>query len=380
MMGDLITKYLDNKCKTLYSYASSLIKLYEIDDENLWGNEDELFTVVNGILELYMSNFYLTSELSLEEITNKNLSIEDYKMATSLALVSKYYGKKYKTIKEEYKNSIYNLTLMIYIIINIDKEITFYGKSNVTTKMIVLELIKLFGDAFETLKIDQNPFLVEILANKIRDAERKEIRFFDSLNASECYNVFSKCYNNEYLVDYKIDIDELKSYNSLNVDYVINNCGYKDDYKIISIDYLALTILKCYANKCILPNFLVKIDYNVLTNAKYFKSVTSAFENKRIKEKLFLALSYKDYKKNYSKIQNLKSEGFNFVVILDDSVRVRDFSNLKNDTCYYFNEDMLEKNPEFLSFASRKKIECRVLSDEKAIDERTLINASLGGV
>lgn len=380
MMGDLITKYLDNKCETLFSYARSLIKLYEINDEKLWKNEDELYTAVNGILELYMINFYLTSELSIEEITEKNLSIEEYKMATSLALISKYYGKKYKTIKEEYKNSIYNLTLMIYIIINIDKEISLYGKSNITTKMIVLELIKLFGDAFETLKIDQNPFLVEVLANKIRDAERKEIRFFESLDTFDCYNVFSKCYDNEYLVDYKMDIEELRNYNNLNVEHVMNNNSYKDDYKIISIDYLALTILKCYANKCIVPNFIVKIDYSVLINAKYFKSLTSALENKRIKEKVFFALSYKDYKKNYSKLKNLKIEGFNFIVILDNSIKVKDFSNLKGDTIYYFDKNLLEKNPEFLSFASRKKIECRLLEKDSIIDESALITASLGGV
>lgn len=377
MQNELVNKYLLNKQKTLLSYAVTLYKVYDLEDENLWSNEEEFKKLMDSILNKYMSKYYLRDKTYLKNLNTKNLSDKDFKMTLALAVISDHYGGEYNEIKSKFKKSIYNLTIILYIVTNADKQISFYNKYNVTTKNIVNLLNKLFSDVIGKIEIEKNPFIMEMLANKIKESEKKEIRFFESIKDNESYITFLEYSKNSYYVDYSYELRNLMKYDYEDVRYVYRNSKFKEQNMSIMYDLCAVSILKCYSNDCHVPEFIVPVSSTYIKLKTNIENIKRTFSNPYIKEKICFSTYFNDYKKNYNDYLKLNELGFKIVLFMDESQIIVDYSNVKYDFVYYVTEGFIDQNQKFMDFVSKGNVEYKVIGKINEYNEDELIQLSL---
>lgn len=377
MQNELINKYLLSKQKILLSYSLTLYKVYEIEDEKLWNNEEEFKSLMNNILKIYIDKYYLRDKKTLKALNVNNLSDKDFKMTLSLATIADYFKEKYVDVKTNYKKSIYNLTLILYIVTNADREISFYNKYNVTTKNILGLINKLFSDVLGDAEIAKNPFVLDMLANKIKDAEKMELRFFESLKDSESYLDFLEYKNGVYFADYSYDLRALDRFESTDVKLVYDKYKIKDQFLNIIYDLSSISIMKLFSNNCNVPQILLPVSSSFLEVKTNINFLTKTFSNPYIKEKIAFSARFTDYKKKYNEYLKLDSLGFQLVLFMDESDIIVDYSNIKFDFEFYITQGFLDHNPKFIDFANKGEIKYYVIDKLKKYNEDELINICL---
>ncbi len=377
MQNILIEKFLANKHKTLLLYALTLYKVYDIKDEKLWNDEDEFKKIISDILDIYIKKYYLRDKLDLEKLNVNNLNKKDFKMTLALAVISDYYKTEYENTKAKYKKAIYNLTLIVYIVTNVDKDISFYNKT-VNINSIVEKINELFGDVIGNNELEKNPFVLDILANNIKDSERKEIRFFESLKSVESYNTFIKYTDEAYFIDYQKNFINLLKFDNYDVKKIYEKHEYKEMFFPVSYELAAITILKLIANNCEVPIMLLPINEKYINLKDGLNKIKEIFSNPYIKKHIKFSIPYKDYKGNEVKFKILKDIGFDVAIFIDEYEVILDYSNIKYDYAMFITNKFLKNNPKFEEFNEKSKDKYQLVSDERIeMNEDELINVSL---
>src|SRR5574344_561194 len=162
-------------------YALVLYKLYPIDEESIWKSDDAYNAILRNIIDIYIKKYYLRSFKELNALNNNNYTEDQFKLAISLAIIADAYNEKYNEIKEKYKKGLYDLTIIVYLITNIDKEVNFLQKEDLSTNNIVNKIQKFFSIIDQDKIVTKNPFIINNLANKIKDNVNLERKFFEHL-------------------------------------------------------------------------------------------------------------------------------------------------------------------------------------------------------
>lgn len=364
MEYDLINKYLENKRKTLLSYASSLYKVTEFDNNELWSNEIEFNKVFSEILDIYFAKYFFTDPIKLKKLNVNNLKDKEFKMTLSLAVLVDYFGEDYQKYTEIYKRNVLNLTTILYVVTNVDKTISFYNNGNVTNKEIIKKMNHLFNDITNDVNIAKNPFFLEMLANKIKEFEKKEIRFFESLKDSESYINFIKYDENIYYVDYVYEIRNLLNYPEVSVSNVYNKYNFKDEYLSLRYELLVISILKLYVNNCSIPKYMLPISSKYLSKASGKNLINSLFEKNSFKDNIIFSAYYSDFIKNEELFNSLIDLNYKLVLYLDQSESIMNYQSINEDFDYYITKEFTEKNPQFISYCDEKTINYKYVNDE----------------
>lgn len=376
MQNNLIEKFLTNKEKILVSYAMSLHKAFKIDGEDLWNTEEEFKKLMSGIIKIYINKYYLMDYEELNKLNTNNLKEEDLKLTISLAIIVDYYQKGYEEIKEKYKESIYSLTLILYVITNADKKISFYNKYDITNKNIMTLLNKLFGEVIGADKLEKDPFIMNSLASKIKDAELQEIRFFESLKDSESFITFKKYSEDNYYVKYNYELNSLMKYNNKHINNTFKLYKYKEKYMSVIYDLTAIMILKCYSNNCKVPTFIVPISAEYLCIKSNETKLRKIFSNPNIQSKVKFSSKYNDYKLNYNYYKKLKDLGFTYVQFLNDSDLTLDYKQIKKDTEFYVTQGFFDLHAKFEEHTEKNNVRYSIVENDE-INEDKLIDLFL---
>lgn len=376
MQNNLIEKFLTNKEKILVSYAMSLHKAFKIDGEDLWNTEEEFKKLMSGIIKIYINKYYLMDYEELNKLNTNNLKEEDFKLTISLAIIVDYYQKGYEEIKEKYKESIYSLTLILYVITNADKKISFYNKYDITNKNIMTLLNKLFGEVIGADKLEKDPFIMNSLASKIKDAELQEIRFFESLKDSESFITFKKYSEDNYYVKYNYELNSLMKYNNKHINNTFKLYKYKEKYMSVIYDLTAIMILKCYSNNCKVPTFIVPISAEYLCIKSNETKLRKIFSNPNIQSKVKFSSKYNDYKLNYNYYKKLKDLGFTYVQFLNDSDLTLDYKQIKKDTEFYVTQGFFDLHAKFEEHTEKNNVRYSIVENDE-INEDKLIDLFL---
>lgn len=375
MQNELINTYLSFKKKTLLSYALTFYKTYDKEDNTLWKNEEEFTNILKGIINVYVNKYYLRTKKELNELNVENLKKEEFLMTLSLAIISDYFKDDYAKKIKEHKKNIYDLTVIIYIVTNIDKKITFYKKGSVAVKNIVNQIKDMFNEIFKKLDVTSNPFLIDVLANKVKDVERKEHRFFELIKGEDFYNDFSLYDKDTYYISFNYDLSSLTKFNKSDAKRVYERYNYKERYIPISYEQASITILKCFVNDIEVPGFILPVTTKYLTNKKNLEKLLATFSNPYIKEKVSFSLNYNDYKNNYKKIKPLRDHKFDIVLFLGDDEFILDYSYIKFDYKLFVTKAFVENNPRFNNFVETGKVNYKIIdSIEEYIKEDELIS------
>lgn len=364
MGNDIINKYLKNKQKTLLSYAVVLYKVYEVDEVKLWKSEEEFEKIFSLLLKIYLYKYYMIDPVKLKQMNVKNMEENEFKLTLSLAVIMDYYKEDYEKLNKNYKKSLYNLTVMLYIVTNIDKKISFYKEDVINTKEIVEKLNDMFKDVLKDINTKKNPFFLEILANKIKEFEKKEIRFFESLKDSESYILFKKYDINVFYVDYFFELQSLMNYDSQRVINIYREDKFKEQYLPLIYDLTSITILKLYSNDCQIPRFIVPVTTNFIKTNNSRKLITKLFSQRYINNNIILCAYNSDYLKNRSVYNFLDNLGIELSLYIDNSEIIIDYKKLSKDIKYYIRKEFIELNPQFEEYAKDKDIQYKILEEE----------------
>jgi hypothetical protein len=252
VQDSLIEKYLEKKRNELMQYALVLYKLYPIDEESIWKSDDAYNAILSNIIDIYIKKYYLRSFKELNALNNNNYTEDQFKLAISLAIIADAYNEKYNEIKEKYKKGLYDLTIIVYLITNIDKEVNFLQKEDLSTNNIVNKIQKFFSIIDQDKIVTKNPFIINNLANKIKDNVNLERKFFEHLENKDSYNIFAKYDDNSYFVNYKYNNELLDKYKEVDVERVYEKYNIANDYLKISYELASITIIKVlyYRKKC----------------------------------------------------------------------------------------------------------------------------------
>ncbi len=378
MQNEIIRTYLNFKKKSLLSYAKTLAKVFPLEDDNLWKNDAEFDVIIKGIIDIYLSKYYLRSREEIKKMNTSNISDKEFNLTLSLAMISDYYKEKYNSIKNTHKKSVYNLTLIIYIMTNIDKEITFYKHNSVTVKNIVNKINDLYGDIFKDLDLSNNAFLADILATNIKDVERKELRFFELLKGNDYYNEFIKYDDNTYFVNFNYELNKLETYKQIDTDYVYDKFKYDDKYLPISYELAIITLLKSFVNDTKIPHLLIPITSKFLSKNKNIEILKRTFNNPYLNEYIKFSISYDDYKDNYRIFEILRELKYSVVLFIGDNEVILNYSRIKLDYILYVTEEFVLNNPRFNNFVESGNVNYKVIEkNNKYILEDDLINLNL---
>ena len=378
MQNEIIHTYLKFKKKSLLSYADTLSKVFVVKEENLWKDDNEFNQIISGILDIYINKYYFRSKKELALMNTNNMKDKEFKLTLSLAMISDYYKDDYKNLKNKYKKSIYNLTLIVYIITNIDKEITFYKDNSVTIKNIVKKINKMYGDIFKNLDLSENTFLADILANKIKDVERKELRFFELLKGNDYYNEFIEYDKDIYFVHFSYELNKLETFKTIDTDYVYEKFKFEDKYLPISYELALITLLKSFVNDTVIPTLLLPVTSKYLSKKKNIEFIKKLFSNPYLKEYVQFSITYDDYKDNYKIFDVLSDLKFDIVLFLGDKEVILNYSRIKFDYILYVTEEFVLNNPRFNNFIETGNVKYKVIDKvNKYILEDNLININI---
>lgn len=378
MQNEIIHTYLKFKKKSLLSYADTLSKVFVVKEENLWKDDNEFNQIISGILDIYINKYYFRSKKELALMNTNNMKDKEFKLTLSLAMISDYYKADYKNLKDKYKKSIYNLTLIVYIITNIDKEITFYKDNSVTIKNIVKKINKMYGDIFKNLDLSENTFLADILANKIKDVERKELRFFELLKGNDYYNEFIEYDKDTYFVHFSYELNKLETFKTIDTDYVYEKFKFEDKYLPISYELALITLLKSFVNDTVIPTLLLPVTSKYLSKKKNIEFIKKLFSNPYLKEYVQFSITYDDYKDNYKIFDVLSDLKFDIVLFLGDKEVILNYSRIKFDYILYVTEEFVLNNPRFNNFIETGNVKYKVIDKvNKYILEDNLININI---
>lgn len=314
MYNEIVVSFLSNKHKTLVSYARTLYGVLDVVGTSLWLNEDEYLTIVSNILKMYVDKYYLRDDDALSLLNGGNRPDNKFRKEMSQALILDYYGSDYDSVSIDFGESINELRLIVYLVISIDKDITFYDKNKVSLINIERSLVKLFIDYLDDKRVNRYPFLFEVLSNKINDSERKEIRFFESLKLDSDSLLFKKLGDDYYTVKYNLCIlDEDEE----SIDGIINNG--KIDKSIFSLlnQLVTLTLLKGFSNNCLVPTLLVELKSIYLYDRNLFTELLNLYSNNYIRDKVLFVINYNDYVSNKKAFGTAEEYGLNFIIRLE---------------------------------------------------------------
>lgn len=374
MQSEIIDYYLNYKKSTLIEYAKTFYKVYQVNDKSIWHNEEEYKNLLLKIVNTYVNKYYLRSKEDLTILNINNYSLKEFRLALSLAIIADALDKDYQKYKENNQESIYDLTIIVYLITNIDKIITI---RNNNLKTITNELQSLLNDANQSALIKKNPFLINMLAHKIKDSEEKEQKFFDSMLDDESYNEFSKYDDHSYYVSYIYNLRDLNDYSGEDIKKVYQKYHFKESYLPISYFLSSVTILKLFVQGGTVPFFLLPINAKFLNNPKNIEDIKSIFKNVFIKDNIKFSIFYSDYKNNYEKFNILRNMGFKLVLYMDETEQILDYSNIKIDLIIYATSKFLENNDKFEKFVNHENIEYHLVDTSSYINENTLLKENL---
>ncbi len=378
--NELIETYLNFKREILLSYALTFYKSYDNESEKIWKTEEHFKKILTGIINIYVNKYYLRSKEELNTLNKNNIPQYEFDLSLVLAMIKDYYGNEYENIKKTHELGLYNLTIIIYIITKIDKEITFYKENSVTVKNIVNTIQEMFDEIFKNLDVSKNPFLIDVLANKVKDAERKELRYFELIKGTDFYNNFSKYEQDTYYVSFTYDLAKLDSFHKEDSKRIYERYKFEEKYLPISYEQLAITILKCFVNDTVVPKFLLPVTTDFLNKKANLTVISNIFSNPYIKDKVSFSFYYNDYKNNHKKANLLKEMGFNIVLFLDETEYIIDYSYIKFDYKLYVTQKFVDNNPRFNNFVNAGNINYEIISfKDNYITEDELINSNLKG-
>ena len=340
MQNDLIEKYLNNKHKALLSYASVLYRVYPSVGDSLWKSEEEYHGIISNVLNTYMKKYYLRDADELNSFNQNGYSEGEFKLAYILAIVADTFKDEYENLKTEYKRGLYILTVILYIIINVDKDINIYTET-VTTNAILTKLESYFRTIYQEKIYENYPFLLENLANRVKDNLKIEKKFFS----------------------YK-ETDVNSVYKKFNIDNI---------YAGISYELVSVTILKEFLSGENVHTFLLPIKSKFLKEEDNIILLSRVFNNYFIRNKVKFCVFYSDYVKNQFIFNLLLNMKFNVVIFMDDDEVVFDFAKSKLTFDIFASNKFVDNNPKFMEYVDNNNLNFTIISRNAFVLEDKLI-------
>ena len=372
MQNVLLKKYIEFKKKSYMSYATAFYKLYPTSDGSIWKNEDEYEKILSSIFDIYLEKYFFQDIRELKILNNNELTTDEFMLALSLAIIADTYKNRYNDLKTKYKTGLYNLTIILYVILNVDRDINVLNES-ITLNSIINTIRRHFQFINQEHIIDKNPFIIDILANKYKDNKRLLMKFFNSLESGEAYNKFTKYDDNSYFVQFVYENDLLDKYKLTDVERVYEKYHLENEFNEICFDLSSITILKMYSIGKNVFNLILPITAKYLKEEKYLKIIENNFNQPYIKDRIKFSVMYSEYSKNRDAFNVLRELGFKLVLYMDKNEMILDYSNIRLDLSVYAKDRFIDNNPKFLSFTNQKNIECIVVSKNDYISEKDLL-------
>jgi hypothetical protein len=372
MQNDLIEKYLNNKHKALLSYASVLYRVYPSVGDSLWKSEEEYHGIISNVLNTYIKKYYLRDADELNSFNQNGYSEGEFKLAYILAIVADTFKDEYENLKTEYKRGLYILTVILYIIINVDKDVNIYTES-VTTNSILTKLEGYFRTIYQEKIYENYPFLLENLANRVKDNLKIEKKFFSLIQSKDMYNKFSKYSDDEYFVRFCFNNPELEKYKEVDVNSVYKKFNIDNIYAGISYELVSVTILKEFLSGDNVHTFLLPIKSKFLKEEDNIILLSRVFNNYFIRNKVKFCVFYSDYIKNQFIFNLLLNMKFNVVIFMDDDEVVFEFAKSKISFDIYASNKFVDNNPKFMEYVDNNNLNFTIISRNAFVLEDKLI-------
>ncbi len=278
-----------------------------IIDEYLLFQKNNIINYFDFITKLFLKEKKLTKE-------KKTIYLKKAKEISNI-YTREYFFSNNKIINN-LKNIVKNLndddTLIIINLLHICIKLNNI-KINTKLKYKVEDILK----ELNILKNKNYIDLINKIINLIKISNLKENNFLKKLNDNDYfYNTFLKLktIDNTYIIKFNLNIKELKIYNDLKIDKIVNK-DLKEKLNLISLQYLNITILKQLILFNQTDNFIVKIDKQILKNNKLYNNLLKITNQKNIKNAIIFLIDYELSEEFSKEINNIKK--LNYKIMLN---------------------------------------------------------------
>lgn len=192
----------------------------------------------------------------------------------------------------------------------------------------------------ESLDINKNKKFNQDLFETIKEDLIKKKEYLDTIESKK-FDFDCSLTNIKDLYDVTLT-HNLKFpvvYNSAVIDKVFNSSELSQRKGVVEFSFSALKVLRDIIKGNFEYKYLVQYPSGISKKKTLSKKMFSILNNDLLKEKVFIKITYKDFKKEKDEIYGYMRDGYKFVVVLDN-----DFNEENIDLLSVFKYIMVDKN------------------------------------
>lgn len=301
-MKNLMDEYIEFTSKKIKKYIKMILRSKY--DENIV--QEYLKTYIN-------SRYYNINEESSRPFYLKITDALNYKQEL---LKKKYEGEKIEIIE-----GIKQIFVYILFFDSVRKIENF--KNIKSIREVITQLVDYCE---KNLKIKLNENLQKELYEEITSDMLEKDIYLDNFGTDNFMLNFQKDKENDAIyytkLDYNIKLPMQYSQEAANKVY---NSGNVAENKLV-IEYVLLSVvaIRDILNGNFKDKYIVEFSNTLLKKSQKLESVLAIIDNQALQDKIFIIITYRDFKKNRDCILEYISKGFNFAIELDDYVEDED--------------------------------------------------------
>lgn len=365
-MEEFIYNYIDMSKKNLYKVIYYLEENIFYSENDIWTSKEDLESILNGIVNIYYDNYFLYVKNDFSKI-DKYIKFNNKinrKLKTILLSIIDYYESvnKEKYIKEK-EGSILYLTILIYLSIILLNS----NFDNVDTPKKIEKVINNVIDNFVKIRFRKEKDLSKLIENlkPILENEDKIKNNLDMFNNSKSYNYYVKINkdSNCYKVIYEYEINDLETFDYIDINNVKEKLNIEKKFCDISIDLCYLTLFKALRNgKDINILFPLVKNYSI-------KKLNESILNDHLK----FIIDFKDIDGNYNLINEYIENNMDLFIEINDSFESENYNMFMGIKNIIVPTDFLNKNEKYLEIWKDMGINFIIKDFDVKMIERELI-------
>jgi len=321
---DVIAKYINKLKSNLVNIVKNLENNIEYINNNLWENyiDEDLLT---SIINIYYDKYYLNNNVDYEKINNY-ITINkktNEKLKKILLSIIDYYESinALDVIKKNEENILY-LDILIYLGLKIYD----LNLKQIDEPKKIEKVINNIIDNFAKIRFRKEKNLTNLI-NNIKENIIDSNYFTNTMNKltkDNSYNQYLKINKKEnyYKVLYDYKINELKKYETKDINIVNNELKIEEEINKISYDILYFTNFKLL-NKNIKYKFLFPVTKEgFLNNYDYYNSD----RNKEILDNIKFIIDFKEIENDYNFINFIREKNIDLYIEVNKTFETNNYN------------------------------------------------------
>lgn len=298
-MTDWVSVYFKSKKNNLYQYTDLISKIISIDNKRILSNKKRATEIFEKVIDLYIDKYYFgkRKKINLNDVFIQSEYIDQYDLNDIISIIIEVFIAS--GIILDIKNNDKEIILIAVIVkmaIQLNQLTNPYLGSNQNFNSSALNFINKYHKIDFIYLIDQGKKNTRLLIEQVKENHFKEKEFFNLLTHDNSFNKYIRINENLplYIVQYNYYISDLEKFDPRPIKDVYETSGVGDNFLLISIELVLITLLKEASSKKELNTYLIPVKESFFNKEKNIRMLRNLYHLDIIKGKIKVLINYDD--------------------------------------------------------------------------------------